>query len=290
MDRCGPVSSLGGSGGSYGRWGQSAFHYRVTDAVDVMCWRDACAEPESFDLFRRRGWMVVRNLIPETERDEILAMWSGDCYPQATETSEGLARCAIGYNRLKSFGSFFSNASNFLHRVQTVHDIGKHLRLMHDDRTVRKVNVHKTRRFQWHVDNSGSDGHHNFHWLFVMLQRNVSGANLCLASLSSVDCFDSPTARTSGTWNADVLESTKCCPHLYPGDGVFYTEDVAHRTEEFDANGLRFALSVQIETDPPLFDGRKEVRCASWREHCHANRSFMDCVCPEECDHPHDEL
>ena len=124
----------------------------------------------------------------------------------------------------------------------------------------------------------------------MLKKRNLIGANLCLASLNNVDCFDSPKARTSGKWNQHALEPSKCCPKLYSGDAVFYTEDVAHRTENFKAKSdeNRYALSIKIDANMPMFNGMKEPRCASWNNYCHTYHNFMKCVCPDTC--THDEL
>ena len=289
MNYCDRISSHTGTGGSYGRWGQSAYHYRLVDNVNVSCWHESCNDEESLDLFARRGWIVIRDLVPKEEIKEIISKWNGDCYPQVTETSDGRMRCAISYDQIRDVHNLFSNASAFLNRVESIYDdIGKNLHIMRCNTAVRKINVHRHRIFKWHLDNSGSKGTHNFHWIFVMLKKNVDKANLCLASLKNVDCFDSPVARTSGEWDKNVLEPSKCCPELNPGDAVFYTEDVAHRTEKFNIDGNRYALSIKIETDRPIFDGRKEPRCALWYKYCDTERRFMDCVCPHVCNH--DEL
>ena len=53
MNYCDRISSHTGTGGSYGRWGQSAYHYRLVDNVNVSCWHESCNDEESLDLIRK---------------------------------------------------------------------------------------------------------------------------------------------------------------------------------------------------------------------------------------------
>lgn len=281
-------------GGSYGRWGQRAFMYRTNDNVTFDdCWSDNCVSPDDTSLFYRRGWLVVKGLVSTENIEKILSgSDKKDCYPQRTEELLGSKECGLSAPDIQNmYPEVFENVTRLLHRVQRYNNyLGSNLELSRDPSAVRRIRVHSTRSFPWHVDNSGSSSNHNAHWMFVMLDKKRmrdNDGNLCLSSHSGVECFNTPGNRVSDHWSDRVLELNKCCPILKRGDAILYTEDVAHRTQHVYNWGPythRNALSFKIMPRyPPTFSGREELRCGMWRPWCDSFPEFMHCVCPHTC-------
>jgi hypothetical protein len=148
----------------------------------------------------------------------------------------------------------------------------------------------------WHVDNHGSDGSHNAHWLFLVVRKAPlpgagpgaarQHANLCVAPTGGVDRCDGPRARMRpGIWWHGLWERLACCPALAPGDAVLYREDVAHRTQDQAID--RLGMVVKIEADRPqdAADWRPEdALCDPWaRSSCETHPKFMRCACPNSC-------
>ena len=140
----------------------------------------------------------------------------------------------------------------------------------------------------WHVDNHGADGSHNFHWVWLMVDKpggSENHTNLCVASTADVDACDSPTARSNwatGESHDRMLDRLECCPSVHPGDAVFYREDVAHRTQ--DSLNDRLGMVIQIDTQRPKIPTPEDVRCAEWAKGGHCRTKFMTCACPRACD------
>ena len=153
----------------------------------------------------------------------------------------------------------------------------------------------------WHADNGGCSSpsclRHRV-WLLVqkhaahqsaesqdgagrlskMNARQVS--NVCLASTGVIDACDSPALRVDlhrhgipPIWDrergvAELYKRASCCPAFDVGDGVFYREDVVHRTQDtlVDRLGLIVSIdsdrTVSVETSP--MNTVEDARCAQW--------------------------
>ena len=150
----------------------------------------------------------------------------------------------------------------------------------------------------WHVDNHGSSGRHNFHWILLMVAKEgEAGAsrnhgNLCVVSTSDVDTCDAPGARqhwmrrdttSSSSYHNQMLDQLQCCPSLDPGDAVFYREDVAHRTQDEMVD--RLTMVIKTDTHVPPIPTPEDVRCAEWASEgeCTKHAEFMQCVCKRVC-------
>ena len=294
-----------------GRWGQSSRIYRSQDycsarALDAVT-APLCAEAESEEWLGERGWIVLRNLASPDELDIIRqrANFTNLCHPVVTETEQGRRRCAYSSDEFRqALPLLWTSLHTLLHRwessgLATRADLGHGLRLDPEhDRVARLIHVTtptttpdiRDRYFAgWHVDNHGSDGSHNFHWVWLMVEKDEDGVdeqtNICVASTSSVDAIDSPEAReqwTVGDAHRRMLDERACCPRMRPGDAVFYREDVAHRTQDDESN--RLGMVINIDTLRPDIPTPEDVRCAEWAAGGRCSTSeFMKCACAKAC-------
>ena len=297
----------------------------------------SCDDLEAMDeRFAARGWTVLRGLAPKEELLKVVERTKAVanrtiCQPMATETEEGRRACAYSSS---AFRDDLPETWQRIHATLAEWErgdvaagarLGKGLRLPPSfGRVARLIQVTTDAAFarvqeaaptvrryfaDWHVDNHGSSGHHNFHWIWLMVdkQGDEHHGNLCLAATASVDQCDSPSARlhwlntvphrarhphrktsasapgVGDTSHEALLDTIQCCPTLRPGDAVFYREDVAHRTQ--DELAVRLGMVIKVETDVPEAFTPEDVRCAAWAAegHCATHEKFMHCVCRAAC-------
>ena len=295
-----------------------------------------CSNPESVELFAQRGWVVIRGLAPQEELAKIVAERKVEnlCQPVKTGTEEGRKACAFSSAAFRQqLPGLTANIGKTLEGweesgVAAAAQLGTGLRLPQEhERVSRLIHITSDKTFarlqkehgleakarylaNWHVDNQGSNGSFNPHWLLLMVHKQQGTseqvrvekhANLCVVPTTSVDQCDTPEARQQALddrklWT-DLWEKLSCCPDLQPGDAVFYREDVAHRTQDQLIDRLSMVITIhpnQPENPPSQLDTTTDAKCPSWAAHgyCESARTFMDCVCGGMCKHAqsHSEL
>ena len=275
-----------------------------------------CADPESEERLAERGWVVLRGLATRAELDAISSRTKTEslCQPALTGTEAGQRACAFSAADFRRRLPALTNAiggvlagwesSGIAARAR----LGRRLELpRRSPRLSRLVQITTEDTFgdlqragasgaryfaDWHVDNQGSTGMNNAHWILLVVRKKGGDAarehgNLCVAPTAAVDSCDSPRARQLGAedpsfWRS-VWEAAACCPSLEPGDAVFYREDVAHRTQDQAVD--RLSMVIQVMPEEPMVRTNEDVRCAGWAADgaCDTTPEFMWCTCADSC-------